>query len=180
MHNSNNSVSSKASFTSSVLAQAVLSNIPVDYSKLDSLNIQELNSRIHNANVSEVPTFHTTTISLPEVTAEMRATLSRLSSEAYKRALLSDKSRSVLRNTNKYGIGYIHGIQYTDAWESFVDKVYEWEALLEEADDLHVDWADNNYDPQGLSQAIEEEERELRSERQAMYREYIADRALGV
>jgi hypothetical protein len=123
MHNSNNSVSSKASFTSSVLAQAVLSNIPVDYSKLDSLNIQELNSSIHKANISEVPTFHTPTISLPEVTAEMRATLSRLSSEACKRAILSGKRRSVLKKANKYGIGYIQGIQYTDAWDSFADKV---------------------------------------------------------
>jgi hypothetical protein len=162
MHNSKNSVSSKASFTSSVLAQAALSNIPVDYSKLDSLNVQELNSSIHKANISEVPT------------------LSRLSSDACKRALLFGMRRSVLKKANKYGISYVHGIQYTDAWDSFVDKVYEWEALLEDADDLHIDWADNNYDPQVLAQAIEEEERELRSERQAMYREYIADRALGV
>ena len=110
----------------------------------------------------------------------MRATLSRLSSEACKRALLSEESRSVLRNANKYGIGYIQGIQYTEAWDSFADKVYEWEALLEEADDLHVDWADNNYDPQGLAQAIEAEENEMWSERQAMYREYLADRAVGV
>ena len=180
MHNSKNSVSSKDTFTSSVLAQAVLSNIPVDYSKLDSLNIQELNSRIHNVNISEVPTFHTPTISLPEVTAEMRATLSRLSSDACKRALLSGKSRSVLRNANEYGISYVHGIQYTDAWDSFADKVYEWEALLEEADDLHVDWIDNNYDPQSLAQAIEDEKNELWSERQAMYREYLTDRAVGV
>jgi len=180
MHNSNNSVSSKDSFKSSVLAQAVLSNIPVDYSKLDKVCPQELNSRIHNANISEVPTFHTPTISLPEVTAEIRATLSRLSTEACKKELLSDESRSVLRNANKYGISYIQGIQYTDAWDSFADKVYEWEALLEEADELHVDWQSNNYDPQGLAQAIEAEENEMWNERQAMHREYLADRAVGV
>ena len=174
MHNSNNSVSSKASFTSSVLAQAVLSNIPVDYSKLDSLDIQELNSSIHNANISEVPTFYTPIISLPEVTAEMRATLSRLSSDACKKELLSEESRSVLRKANKYGI------QYTDTWDSFVDKVYQWEDLLQDADELHVEWRSSNYDPAGLSQAIEEEKNELWIERQDMYKEYLADRAVGV
>jgi hypothetical protein len=180
MHNSNNSVSSKDSFTSSVLAQAVLSNIPVDCSKLDKVCPQELNSRIHEATISEVPTFHTPTISLPEVTAEMRATLSNLSVEACKRELLSEESRSVLKKATEYGISYIQGIQFTDAWDSFVDKVYQWEDLLEEADDLHVNWSSNNYDLQGLSQAIEEEENELWRERQDMYREYLATRALGV
>jgi hypothetical protein len=139
-----------------------------------------LGASISTSTISEFPTFHTPTISLPEVTAEMRATLSRLSSEACKKELLSDESRSVLRNANKYGIGYIHGIQYTDAWDSFADKVYEWEDLLEQADELHVDWQSNNYDPQGLAQAIEAEENEMWSERQAMHREYLADRAVGV
>jgi hypothetical protein len=139
-----------------------------------------LGASISTSTISEFPTFHTPTISLPEVTAEMRATLSRLSSEACKKELLSDESRSVLRNANKYGIGYIQGIQYTDAWDSFADKVYEWEDLLEQADELHVDWQSNNYDPQGLSQAIEAEENEMWRERQVMYREYLADRAVGV
>ena len=89
MHNSKNSVSSKDSFTSSVLAQAILSNIPVDYSKLDGVGVQELNSRIHNANTGEVPTFYTPTITLPKVTAEMRATLSHLSTVACKRGFVS-------------------------------------------------------------------------------------------
>lgn len=125
-------------------------------------------------NISDIPTFHTPTISLPEVTVEMRATLSRLSSEACKRALLSEESRSVLRKASKYGI------QYTDTWDSFADKVYQWEDLLEDADELHVDWRSNDYDPVGLSQAIEEEKNELWIEQQSMYREYLLDRAVGL
>jgi hypothetical protein len=117
-------------------------------------------------NISDIPTFHTSTISLPEVTVEMRATLSRLSSEACKRALLSEEIRSVLRNAKKYGIAYIQGIQYTEAWDSFADKVYQWEDLLEDADELHVEWRSSNYDPAGLSQAIEDEKNELWIERQ--------------
>jgi len=125
-------------------------------------------------NISDIPTFHTPTISLPEVTVEMRATLSRLSSEACKRALLSEEIRSVLRNANKYGI------QYTGTWDSFADKVYQWEDLLEDADELHVDWRSNDYDPVGLSQAIEEEKNELWIEQQSMHKEYLADRAVGL
>ena len=131
-------------------------------------------------NISDIPTFHTPTISLPEVTVEMRATLSRLSSEACKRALLSEEIRSVLRNAKKYSIAYIQGIQYTEAWDSFADKVYQWEDLLEDADELHVEWRSSNYDPAGLSQAIEDEKNELWIERQDMYKEYLADRAVGL
>ena len=78
--------------------------------------------------------------------------------------MLSEESRNILKKANEYGIGYTHGIQYTNAWDSFVDRVYQWEDLLEESDELHVEWADNNYDPQGLSQAIEVEKNEMQKE----------------
>lgn len=187
MYNSHNSVQSKATFASTVLAQAKLLGISIPSMEPNSPDIQAVSSAVAekialqtNPNISDVPTFHTPTISLPKVTAEMRATLSRLSAEACKRALLSEESRNILKKANEYGIGYIHGIQYTNAWDSFVDRVYQWEDLLEESDELHVEWADNNYDPQGLSQAIEVEKNEMQKEYQTMRSEYFAARALGV
>jgi hypothetical protein len=48
------------------------------------------------SNITEIPTFHKVTVTLPEITHEMRTTLSRLSANACQKALLADslKERS--------------------------------------------------------------------------------------
>lgn len=43
-----------------------------------------------SSNISELPSFFTPTINLPQITNEVRATLSRLSANAAQRALLAD------------------------------------------------------------------------------------------
>jgi len=79
MHNSQNLASSKATFISTVLAQAKLSDMSIPSSDLKNTGIQAIPSVIAkkteqhiNPNISEVPTFHTPTITLPEVTPELR------------------------------------------------------------------------------------------------------------
>jgi len=163
MHNNQNLASSKAVFTSTVLAQAKLLGISIPSMEPNSPDIQAVFSAVAekialqtNPNISDVPTFHTPTISLPEVTAEMRATLSRLSAEACKRALLSDSIQEVLRKADEYGIDYDSGIQYTDKFTELKDKIEQWEVLLTEAIDWCIHWDKSEYDPVTLQQEIEE------------------------
>jgi hypothetical protein len=65
MHNSQNSASSKASFASTVLAQAILLDIPTPSNAATSNEIQAISNSIiskieqkTNTSVSEAPTFH--------------------------------------------------------------------------------------------------------------------------
>jgi len=163
MYNSHNSVQSKATFASTVLAQAKLLGISIPSMEPNSPDIQAVSSAVAekialqtNPNISDVPTFHTPTISLPKVTAEMRATLSRLSAEACKRALLSDSIQEILIKADEYGIDYDSGIQYTAKFTELKDKTEQWETLLTEAIDWCIHWDKSEYDPITLQQEIEE------------------------
>jgi len=179
-------ISSTASFTDKITSL-------IHYGKIDSNNTefesmpclpeQESVSKAKEAlasNITEVPTFFTPIITLPEVTEETRATLSNLSAEACKRAIISNSAQGILDKADYYGISYQYGIQYTETWDQFVDAVYQWEDLLEESDNLGIEWSDDNYDSQGLAQSIEVAENEQWREQQAMRSEYFAAKALGV
>ena len=155
MYNSQNSIQSKESFTSIVLAQAKLLSVAISPNKLKSPDITQAEQQT-NSNISEVPTFYTPTITLPEVTAEMRATLSRLSAEACKRALLSDSIQEILIKADEYGIDYDSGIQYSGKFTELQDKVEQWEDLLAEGIDWCIHWDKSEYDPTALQQEIEE------------------------
>ena len=163
MHNSQNLASSKATFISTVLAQAKLLDMSVPSSELKNSDIQAISSVIAkkveqetSSNISEVPTFHTPTITLPEVTEEMRATLSRLSAEACQRAIISDLTQNILDKADNYGIKYKFGIQYTGKFLELKDKIEQWEVLLAEDVDWCIRWDKSEYDPITLQQEIEE------------------------
>jgi len=155
MYNSQNSIQSKESFTSIVLAQAKLLSVAISPNKLKSPDITQAEQQT-NSNISEVPPFYTPTITLPEVTEEMRATLSRLSADACKRAIISDSAQEVLDKADSYGIDYKYGIQYTDKFTELKDKIEQWEVLLAEAIDCCIHWDNSEYDPITLQQEIAE------------------------
>jgi len=163
MHNSQNSVQSKATFTSTVLAQAKLLAISTPSIEPKSSNIQTVSSAVaekteqqNASDISGVPTFHKPTVTLPEVKEEMRATLSRLSAEACQRAIISESAQGILVKADSYSIDYKYGIQYTDKFIELKDKVEQWETLLTEAIDWCIHWDKSEYDPITLQQEIEE------------------------
>jgi len=164
MHNSQNSISCKATFKSIVLAQAKLLGIYIPTIDTSSSDIKAISSDIADeiteqpttSNISEAPTFHTPTVKLPEVTDEMQATFSRLSAEACKRAIISESAQDVLDIADDYGISYKYGIQYTDKFTELKDKVSQWEYLLAEALDWCIYWDKSEYDPLALRQEIED------------------------
>jgi len=163
MHNSQNLASSKAIFISTVLAQTKLLDMSVPSSELKNSDIQAISSVIAKkveqqttSNISELPTFHKPTFTLPKVTEEMRATLSRLSAAACKKAIILDLAQEVLDKTDSYGIDYKYGIQYTGKFAELKDKVDQWESLLSEATDWCIHWDKSEYDPITLQQEIEE------------------------
>jgi hypothetical protein len=105
MHNSQNSVLNQSSFTSVVLAQAKLSCIPITSTESTDAKIQAL------------PTFHTPKFTLPEVTADMRATLSRLSADACQRVLLADTHNTECTE-NTEDTQYTHTVEEQhQAWQ---------------------------------------------------------------
>lgn len=182
MHNSKNSILSKATFTSAVLAQAKLLGISIPSSAITSPDLQAISSAVAekteqqvNSNISEVPTFHTPTINLPEVTAEMRATLSRLSATACKKAMVADAAQNILDKADLYEISYVTGIQNTATFSKLTKQVYKWEDLLEAALDLNIDWSESNYDPVALEQEIENAHHEVYLQANTMRSEYCAD-----
>lgn len=177
MHNSNNSVSSKASFTSSVLAQAALSNITVDYSKLDKVCPQELNGRVHNNNVSEVPIFHASTINLSEVTDETRSALANLSNLVSARELYRNE---ILADADRMGVPYRLNIQHSDEWADFVDEVYNYEELLSEANSHNIAWDLNDYDPRALNTLIDEARNSVWRADKSAARDYYSSLGLEV
>ena len=163
MHNSQNFVQSKATFISTVLAQAKLLGISIPSIESKNPDIQAVSSAVvetteqqTNSNIREVPTFHKPTFTLPKVTEEMRATLSRLSAAACKKAIILDLAQEVLDKTDSYGIDYKYGIQYTGKFAELKDKVDQWESLLSEATDWCIHWDKSEYDPITLQQEIEE------------------------
>lgn len=163
MHNSKNSILSKATFTSAVLAQAKLLGISIPLMEPNSPDIQAVSIAVAEkieqqttSNISEVPSFHKPTFILPEVTEEMRITLSRLSANACKKAIISELTQEVLDKADSYGIDYKYGIQYTDKFTELKDKIEQWENLLAEATDWCIRWDKFEYDPITLQQEIEE------------------------
>ena len=66
-----------------------------------------------SSNISELPSFFTPTISLPKVTNEVRATLSRLSANAAQRALLADIKQERLNEA----VNVQDAVEEHEAWK---------------------------------------------------------------
>lgn len=63
---------------------------------------------------------------------------------------------------------------------NLIDEVAEYELLLEEADELGVDWDISEYDPVALQQEIEYRLRQERANQRDLYRDYYNSCVLGV
>jgi hypothetical protein len=108
----------------------------------------------HNPNITEVPNFYKAEPALPAISTSLKETLSRMCSAAA--AKLTTSQKNLLEKANQYGMSYQVEISESNHWNKFVDAVYEWEDLLEEAKELKLNWNEARYAPKILSRLIAE------------------------
>lgn len=83
---------------------------------------------------------------------DLAGVFKRSSRSAYNKFLHSDRGQELLTKANEFGIPY--NKEYID-WFDLMDKICEYESLIEQAEEVNVDWECFNYDPIGLQQEIE-------------------------
>ena len=182
MHNSQNSASSKASFASTVLAQAILLDIPTPSNAATSNEIQAISNSIvskieqkTNASVSEAPTFHPikeekhSAYGLP--LSEVVATFARRAKSIYERFEISSRGQATLEKADKFGIEYDpNNIDFL----TLLDKVQEFEKVIARAEERGINWKHFGYHTittlglNSIEQIVEEEE----IEEEAIYRKH--------
>ena len=186
MHNSQNSASSKASFASTVLAQAILLDIPTPYNAATSHEIKAISNSIvskieqkTNASVSEAPTFHPikeekhSAYGLP--LSEVVATLARRARSVYESLLVSSRGQITLEKANEFEIPYDpHSINFLELF----DKVEEFELTIAKANEYGIDWRNFGYDLIGIEQEISEAIAEEHSYRKYAHLEFLATRGV--
>ena len=186
MHNSQNSDSSKASFASAVLAQAILLDIPTPSNAATSNEIQVISNNIvskieqkTNASVSEVPTFHKTkeekhsAYGLP--LSDIVAIFTGRAKSIYERFEISSRGQITLEKANEYEIPYDpHSINFLELF----DKVEEFELTIAKANEYGIDWKNFGYDLLGIEQEISEAIEEENSYRKYVHLEFFATRGV--
>ena len=177
MHNSNNPALSKDIFTGTLLAQAKLLGISTN---ANNSKIEELQKAIsvdtdlkvhviHNFSKPAVQNYNVPQFLVKYLEKQSKKIREQL--ESYQSKLL-DKAYDYGINTN---LKLDQDFTEYD-FNSLADKVYEWEDLLEKANDLGLAWDEKNYDVIGLEQEIESYEANCFQEQQALYGDFLASR----
>lgn len=104
-------------------------------------------------------------------------TFKNISKRVDTKFLSSEKGRELLKKAAYYKIPLDKdNINRYD----LIDEVAEYELLLEEADNLHIDWDISEYDPVALQQEIEYRARQERESQRELYHDYYNSCVLGV
>jgi hypothetical protein len=177
MHNSNNPAVGKVIFTGALLAQAKLLGISTNINNNSTKKLQEVVIKDTDLKVHVIPSF-----SKPEVQGCYipQPLVHYLENQAKKlREQLLPYQAQLLDKAYQYGINtnlkLSQDFQEYD-FDSLADKVYQWEDLLERANDLGLSWDENDYDVIGLEQEIESYEASCFQEQQALYSDFLASR----
>ncbi len=194
MHNSQNSASSKASFASTVLAQALLLDIPTPSNAATSHEIQAISNSIvskieqkTNANISEAPTFHQakeekhSAYGLP--LSDIVAIFARRAKSIYERFEISSRGQATLEKADKFGIEYDpENIDFL----ALLDQVQKFEKVIARAEERGINWKHFGYHTittlglNCIEQIVEDEEREEEaSYRKHAYLDFTATRGLA-
>jgi len=194
MHNSQNSASSKASFASTVLAQAILLDIPTPSNTATSHEIQAISNSIvskieqkTNVSVSEVPTFHKTKeeerSAYGLLLSDIVAIFTRRAKSIYERFEISSRGQATLEKADKFGIKYDpENIDFL----TLLDQVQEFEKVIARAEECGINWKHFGYHTittlglNCIEQIVEDEERdEEDSYRKHAYLDFAATRGLA-
>jgi len=177
MHNSNNPALRKDIFTGTLLAQAKLLGISTNINNSTTKKLQEAVNTDTELKVHVIPRFFKPEVKDYNVPQSLVQYLEKQSRklreqlEPYQLQLL-DKAYQYGINTNlKLGQNFA---EYD--FDSLADRVYQWEDLLERANDLGLAWDENDYDVIGLEQEIESYEANCFQEQQALYSDFLASR----
>jgi hypothetical protein len=108
-----------------------------------------------------------------------QATINRLHEQvklgaSYKAAVLEDIAyeNAIKAEADKYNIFY----DKTTSLFALEDAVNEWKSMLKTAEEQGIKWLENNYDPIGLQQEIDETGHRASKEQQSLHHYYYATR----
>lgn len=177
MHNSNNPALRKDIFTGTLLAQAKLLGISTNINNSTTKKLQEALNTDTDLKVHVIPSFFRHEVQDYNAAQSLVQYLEKQSKklreqlEPYQLQLL-DKAYDYGINTNlKFSQDFA---EYE--FNSLEDKIYQWEDLLERANNLGIAWDESNYDVIGLEQEIESYEASCFQEQQALYSDFLASR----
>ena len=111
-------------------------------------------SQNKNNSISEVPVLHQAKASATEISPELKATITRMCIKAATK--LTASQRNIIEKADQYGIEYQLYLTESSRWNDFVDSIYEYEDLLEQAKELNINWNESVYAPMALSRKIKE------------------------
>lgn len=141
-------------FQSPVLAQKKLLEIfNTKEQHGENCDIIEKNPRIDTmTNISTVPSLNKNLPASDRINPELKGIISRASKRAYEKYLNSESGLQTLAKAARYNIPFdSNDIDFLD----LMDKITDYEYLLERAVELAVDWDESNYDIAALQGEIE-------------------------
>ena len=101
----------------------------------------------------------------------------KMSKKVDNKFLLSQKGKELIAKASYYKIPHTTN---NLNWLELIEEVADYELLLEEADNLHIDWDISEYDPVALQQEIEYRACQERENQRDLYRDYYNSCVLGV
>lgn len=177
MHNSNNSAIGKDIFTGTLLAQARLLGISININNSTTRELQEAVNNDTDLKVHVIPSIFEPKVQDYNVPQSLVDYLKKISQKI--REQLSPYQSQLLDKAYEYGINANLKLDqdFTEYdFDSLADKVYEWEDLLERANELGLAWNESDYDVIGLEQEIESYETRCFQEQQSLYSAFLASR----
>jgi hypothetical protein len=123
----------------------------------------KLQDQIETANQD---TEKSTIVQVHDNLENMREAFARMSERVQRKWRTSVRGKGIIAKADKYNIPYNKTV--TD-WLGLEDLIEEWETLLEEAGSCNIWWDPFEYDPIGLTQAIEAKESEIRKRDNQMW-----------
>ena len=128
--------------------------------------------------IEEIPNFYKAQLTLPEITPELKATIARMCAKATVKLTLSQKN--ILEKADQYGMEYQLDITESPNWNDFVYAIYQWEDLLEESNDLQLNWNESQYNPVALSKKVSQVQVEEFQKQKSFYSDFLTtDRVRG-
>jgi hypothetical protein len=177
MHNSNNPAVGKVIFTGTLLAQAKLLGISTNINNSTTKKLQDAVNTDTDLKVHVIPSFFKPKVQNFNVPQSLVKYLEKQSRKL--REQLEPYQLQLLDKAYEYGINtnFKLGQDFAEYdFNSLEDKVYQWEDLLERANDLGLAWDENDYDVIVLQQEIESYESSCFQEQQALYSDFLASR----
>ena len=177
MHNSNNPALRKDIFTGALLAQAKLLGISTNINNSTTKKLQEAVNTDTELKVHVIPSFFKPEVQDYNVPQSLVQYLEKQSKKL--REQLHPYQLQLLDKAYQYGINTNLKLGQNFAeydFDSLADKVYQWEDILEKANDLGIAWDESDYDVIGLQQEIESYEASCFQEQQALYSDFLSTR----